>query len=72
MKTTNPDHNLWSNNGTYWCRFTVHNSDYTKTRIAKSLHTRDLATARLRRDHVMKSTPGARLPKVEVEALMAA
>ena len=66
MKTSNPDHNLWNNNGTYWVRFTVHNADYTKNRVAKSLNTCDLSIARLRRDHVMKSTPGARLPEVEI------
>lgn len=65
MKTTNPNHNLWSNNGTFWCRFTVHYPDYTKGRIAKSLHTHDLAEARLRRDKIMKSTPGAVLPEVD-------
>ena len=70
MKTSNPDHNLWNNNGTYWCRFTVHNSDYTKDRVAKSLNTRDLATARIRRNHVMKSTPGAVLPEMESDWLM--
>ena len=57
MKTSNPDHNLWNNNGTFWCRFTVHHPDYTKDRVAKSLHTRDLAEARRRRDYVMNSTP---------------
>lgn len=65
MKTCNPDHNLWKNNGTYWCRFTVHKQDYTKERIAKSLHTSDLAEARLRRDFVMRSTPGALVPERE-------
>jgi hypothetical protein len=64
MKTPNPDHNLWDNNGTYWCRFTVHYPDYTKGRVAKSLHTRDLAEARRRRDYVMNSTPGAVFPVV--------
>ena len=64
MKTSNPDHNLWDNNGTYWCRFTVHYPDYTKGRAAKSLHTRDLAEARRRRDYIMKSTPGAVFPEV--------
>ena len=64
MKTTNPNHNLWSNNGTFWCRFTVHYPDYTKGRVAKSLHTRDIAEARRRRDYIMKSTPGAVFPVV--------
>ena len=64
MNTSNPDHNLWDNNGTFWCRFTVHYPDYTKGRVAKSLHTRDLDEARRRRDYVMKSTPGAVFPVV--------
>lgn len=65
MKTHNPDHNLWNNNGTFWCRFSVHYPDYTAGRIAKPLHTRDLIEARLRRDEIMKSTPGAVFPELE-------
>lgn len=64
MKTSNINHNLWNNHGTYWCRFTVHNPDYTKSRVAKPLHTRDKDEARRRRDHVMKNTPGAVFPKL--------
>ena len=69
MKTYNPDHNLWDNNGTYWCRFTVHYPDYTKGRVAKPLRTRDKAEARLLRDQIMQSTPGARFPKAKYHAL---
>lgn len=73
MKTCNPsynpDHNLWNNHGTYWCRFTVHNADYTADRIAKSLHTHDLIAARALRDALMKSTPGAVLPKRAAAAI---
>ena len=65
MKTSNPDHNLWMNNGTFWCRFTVHYPDYTAGRVAKSLNTRNVAEARLRRDHIMRSTPGAVFPELE-------
>jgi hypothetical protein len=65
MKTRNPDHNLWNNNGTFWCRFSVHYPDYTAGRIARPLRTRDLAEARLRRDEIMKSTPGAVFPELE-------
>ena len=64
MKTYNPDHNLWFNRSYYWTRVTVHYPDLTKGRIAKSLHTRDLAEARRRRDHIMKNTPGAVFPEV--------
>ena len=72
MKTSNPDHNLWYNNGTWWCRYTIHKPDYTKDRIAKSLHTHDLGEARLRRDEIMKSTPGAVLPQPEYPELLCA
>jgi hypothetical protein len=72
MKTSNPDHNLWNNNGTWWCRYTIHKPDYTKERIARSLHTRDIHEARHRRDHLMKSTPGAVLPQQEYTELLRA
>ena len=62
MKTSNPDHNVYDNNGTLWVRFTVHYPDYTAGRVAKSLNTTDKVEARRRRDHIMKSTPGARVP----------
>ena len=72
MKTSNPDHNLWNNNGTWWCRYTIHKPDYTKDRIARSLHTRNLAEARRRRDELMASTPGAVLPQIEYTELLRA
>lgn len=62
MKTSNIDHNIYNNNGTLWVRFTVHYPDYTAGRVAKSLNTTDMAEARRRRDDIMKSTPGARIP----------
>lgn len=73
MKTTNPNHNLWKNHGTYWCRFTVHNPDYTKARIAKPLRTRDVSAARGQRDSILLSTPGAVLPqRLKQQLLLAA
>jgi hypothetical protein len=72
MKTSNPDHNLWNNNGTWWCRYTIHRPDYTKERIARSLHTRDLNEARRRRDQLMQSTQGAVLPQLEYAELLRA
>ncbi len=72
MKTSNPDHNLWNNNGTWWCRYTIHKPDYTKERIARSLHTRDINEARNRRDQLMKSTLGAVLPQLEYTELLRA
>ena len=52
----NPDHNIWNNNGTWWCHFTVHNPDYTKERVRVSLHTKDRDEARRRRDFIMRGT----------------
>ena len=62
---TNPDHNLWNNNGTWWCHYTVHNNDYTKERVRVSLGTKDVAIARALRDFIMDATPriAARIPR---------
>ena len=51
--TDNPDHHLWNNNGTFWCHYTEHLSDYTKRRVRKSLHTKDLGIARVLRDSLL-------------------
>ena len=51
--TGNPNHHLWSNNGTYWCHYTEHLSDYTKRRVRRSLHTKDLGIARVLRDSLL-------------------
>lgn len=59
MKTKtclNPDHNIWNNNGTWWCHFTVHNPDFTKERVRVSLGTKDREEARRRRDFIMRGT----------------
>ena len=56
-KTTNPDHNIWNNNGTYWCHYTVHGDDYTKKRVRVSLGTKDIEIARALRDFIMDATP---------------
>ncbi|MGA1539225.1 MAG: hypothetical protein ACO39C_02260 [Chthoniobacterales bacterium] len=59
MKTNtclNPDHNIWNNNGTWWCHFTVHNPDFTKERVRVSLGTKDREEARRRRDFIMRGT----------------
>jgi len=52
----NPDHNIWNNNGTWWCHFTIHNPDYTKERVRVSLHTKNRHEARARRDFIMRGT----------------
>lgn len=73
MDNTNPNHNLWDNNGTWWCRYTVHYPDYTAQRLAKSLHTRDLVVARRQRDRLLLFTPGAVLPqRLKQQLLLAA
>jgi hypothetical protein len=48
----NPDHHLYNNNGNWWLHYTVHLTDYTKRRVRLSLRTRDLPTARRRRDEI--------------------
>lgn len=47
---SNPNHHLYLNNGTWWIHYTVHLADYTARRVRRSLRTRDLVEARLRRD----------------------
>ncbi len=46
----NANHHLWNNHGTWFLHYTVHPTPFTKTRIRRSLGTRDLPTARERRD----------------------
>ena len=62
---TNPDHNIWNNNGTWWCHYTVHNDNHTKERVRVSLGTKDVAIARALRDFIMDATPkiAARIPQ---------
>jgi len=48
----NDSHHLWCNNGTWWVHYTVH-FDQRKRRVRRSLHTRSLAEARLRRDALL-------------------
>jgi hypothetical protein len=62
----NPDHHIWNNNGTWWCHFTVHKSDYTAERVRVSLRTRSREVARQRRDLLLAAVPSiaAWLPSV--------
>ena len=57
INRTNPDHNIWNNNGTFWCHYTVHNDNRTKERVRVSLGTKDVAIARALRDFIMDATP---------------
>ncbi|RLS77151.1 MAG: hypothetical protein DWI03_07240 [Planctomycetota bacterium] len=49
---TNAKHHLWCNNGTWWVHYTVH-FDHRKRRIRRSLGTRSLTEAILRRDALL-------------------
>ena len=53
-RTKNPDHNIWSNNGTYWCDYTIYDTPRTKKRIRVSLHTKSIEDARRKRDKLMR------------------
>jgi hypothetical protein len=46
----NPNHHLWNNHGTWFLHYTIHPTSFTKERIRRSLGTKDLETARRRRD----------------------
>lgn len=52
---TNLNHHLWNNNGTWWCHFTLHLPDYTSQRVRISLKTKDIQTARHKRDLLLDS-----------------
>jgi len=49
----NPNHHLWNNNGTWFIHFTVHEPDYTKKRVRRSLGTKSIKRARQIRDRVL-------------------
>lgn len=54
----NPNHNIYSNNGSLWLHCTIHRADHTKHRIRISLRTRDYAKARRRRDFALRHISG--------------
>ena len=58
VNPNNPNHHLWNNNGKWWCHLTVHNSDYTSERKRIPLHTRDIKSARIRRDELIAKLAG--------------
>ncbi|MGD1029864.1 MAG: hypothetical protein ABSA05_01865 [Opitutaceae bacterium] len=59
IKAENPNHHLWNNHGTWFLHYTVHPTSFTKERIRRSLGTKDLATARRRRDRLFAELSGA-------------
>jgi hypothetical protein len=56
----NPNHHIWSNNGTWWLLLTMHLPDYTKLRLRRSLKTDNIKVARRKRDQILQE--GAALP----------
>jgi hypothetical protein len=50
IRPENPNHHLWNNHGTWFLHYTVHPTPLTKERVRRSLGTKDLETARNRRD----------------------
>ena len=59
IKAENPNHHLWNNHGTWFLHYTVHPTPFTKERIRRSLGTKDLVTARRRRDRLFAGLSGA-------------
>ena len=50
----NPNHHLWDNNGTWFVHYTVYPTPVTAERVRCSLGTRDLVTARRKRDDLFR------------------
>jgi hypothetical protein len=50
----NANHHLWNNHGTWYVHYTIYPTPYTAERIRQSLKTRDLHTARKRRDDLFR------------------
>ena len=52
INPANPDHHLWSNNGTWFVHYTTCPTPNTTERVRKSLRTRNVTIARRRRDRL--------------------
>ena len=50
IQSTNPNHHLYNNNGTWWMHYTAYPTPITTQRIRRSLKTSDVTLARQRRD----------------------
>jgi hypothetical protein len=57
VNPANPDHHLWNNNGTWWCHFTLHLPDFSKSRVRRSLGTSSVEEARQHRDFLLATLP---------------
>ena len=70
----NPNHHLWNNHGTWFLHYTVHPTPFTKDRVRRSLGTKDVLTARARRDAffavlaVEAAKPSGTVPRKAVAA----
>lgn len=53
VRTANPNHHLWNNNGTWYLHYTVHPTPLTKSRVRQSLGTKSLEAARSKRDEIL-------------------
>lgn len=53
---SNPDHHLWNNNGMWWIDYTIlRDPNLTGIRVRKSLGTKSVVEARVRRDALFNS-----------------
>jgi len=59
IRPGNPNHHLFNNHGTWWIHYTVHQPDFTKSRIRRSTRTGKLLEARRRRDQLLNELPRA-------------
>ena len=50
---SNLNHHLWNNNGTWWIHYTIYPTPVTVERIRRSLKTKSLPEARIRRDEIL-------------------
>ena len=51
---SNLNHHLWNNNGTWWIHYTIYPTPVTVERIRRSLKTKNLQEARIRRDEILE------------------
>ena len=50
----NPNHHLWNNNGIWFIHYTMWPDSCTKSRVRRSLQTRCLDEARIKRDQLFE------------------
>ena len=54
MGQTNPNHNVWDSNDTWWVHYTVYPTAVTKQRVRRSLHTKSVTETRRIRDALLR------------------